>query len=43
MVGWVYDTSVAMVHMVMAGVFQRYPNLKVLRKAGMEGRERWRR
>ncbi|EWM27829.1 amidohydrolase 2 [Nannochloropsis gaditana] len=28
--GWVYDTSVAMVHMVMAGVFQRYPNLKVV-------------
>ncbi|KAM3567738.1 hypothetical protein VYU27_010123, partial [Nannochloropsis oceanica] len=28
--GWVYDTSVAMVHMVMAGVFQRYPDLKVV-------------
>ncbi|GMH88518.1 hypothetical protein TrST_g11180 [Triparma strigata] len=28
--GWVYDTSVAMVHMAMSGVFQRYPNLKVV-------------
>ena len=28
--GWVYDTSVAMVHIALSGVLQRYPNLKVV-------------
>jgi predicted TIM-barrel fold metal-dependent hydrolase len=28
--GWIYDTSVSMVHMALAGVFQRYPHLKVV-------------
>ena len=23
--GWIYDTSVAMVHIALAGVFRRYP------------------
>ncbi|CAM9201755.1 unnamed protein product [Discosporangium mesarthrocarpum] len=26
--GWIYDTSVAMVHIALAGVFQRYPGIK---------------
>ncbi|CAN0255716.1 unnamed protein product [Scytosiphon promiscuus] len=28
--GWIYDTSVAMVHIALAGVFRRYPGLKVI-------------
>ncbi|CAB1120000.1 unnamed protein product [Ectocarpus sp. CCAP 1310/34] len=28
--GWIYDTSVAMVHIALAGVFRRYPGLKVV-------------
>jgi uncharacterized protein len=28
--GWPYDTSVAMVRMVFAGLFDRYPNLKIV-------------
>ena len=26
--GWIYDTSVAMVHIALAGVFRRYPGLR---------------
>ncbi|CAN0554161.1 unnamed protein product, partial [Ectocarpus sp. 8 AP-2014] len=25
--GWIYDTSVAMVHIALAGVFRRYPGV----------------
>lgn len=25
--GWIYDTSVAMVHIALAGVFRRYPGM----------------
>lgn len=28
--GWIYDTSVAMVHMALSGVLQRYPSLKIV-------------
>ncbi|CAM9462973.1 unnamed protein product [Chrysoparadoxa australica] len=28
--GWIYDTSVSMVHMALGGVFRRYPGLKVV-------------
>jgi uncharacterized protein len=28
--GWIYDTSVAMVHIALAGVFRRYPKLKIV-------------
>jgi uncharacterized protein len=28
--GWIYDTSVAMVHIALAGVFRRYPKLKLV-------------
>jgi len=28
--GWPYETSVAMAHMVFAGLFDRHPNLKVI-------------
>ena len=28
--GWVYDTSVAMVHIALSGVLQRYPKLKIV-------------
>lgn len=28
--GWVYDTSVAMVHIALSGVLQRYPELKIV-------------
>lgn len=28
--GWPYETSVAMVHLVFSGVFDRHPNLKVI-------------
>ena len=28
--GWVYDTSVAMVHIAISGVLQRYPSLKIV-------------
>jgi aminocarboxymuconate-semialdehyde decarboxylase len=28
--GWPYDTSVAMVRMVLCGLFDRYPNLKII-------------
>ncbi|CAM9996423.1 unnamed protein product [Ascophyllum nodosum] len=28
--GWIYDTSVAMVHIALAGVFRRYPGLKIV-------------
>ena len=28
--GWIYDTSVAMVHIAMSGVLQRYPHIKIV-------------
>ncbi|KAG5185571.1 hypothetical protein JKP88DRAFT_311755 [Tribonema minus] len=28
--GWIYDTSVAMVHIALGGVFRRYPHLKLI-------------
>ena len=28
--GWIYDTSVAMVHIALSGVLQRYPDLKIV-------------
>mmetsp|Transcript_33622 Transcript_33622/g.42916 ORF Transcript_33622/g.42916 Transcript_33622/m.42916 type:complete len:345 (+) Transcript_33622:96-1130(+) len=28
--GWIYDTSVAMVHIAQAGIFQRYPKIKIV-------------
>ncbi|CAM9192980.1 unnamed protein product, partial [Heterosigma akashiwo] len=28
--GWIYDTSVAMVHIAQAGVFQRHPDVKIV-------------
>jgi len=30
MLGWVHDTSTAMIRIVFAGVFDRYPNLKII-------------
>lgn len=32
--GWIYDTSVAMVHIAMSGVLQRYPHLKIVAHHG---------
>ena len=28
--GWIYDTSVAMVHIALSGVLQRYPDIKIV-------------
>eukprot|EP00957_Ditylum_brightwellii_P183553 13981526-Ditylum_brightwellii.AAC.1 len=28
--GWIYDTSVAMVHIALSGVLQRYPEIKIV-------------